>query len=869
MATGDFVSVAMNADAQVELVVEGDYSAATDFESGKAATIGCTIPGYTSGASDPKSFTGVALKFKSATYAAPNTTFVLQPKIWVTSGATSITLDADAGLFNNGTATAAVSGQATSNAANTVAEHKPTVHVRSRLYQKQTSTFYVDVEAYGPVYPGHEDNFGIDRVKVAITDNDGAGTTKTLTADTVTQIAADSNGKYANVTVFRVGPFDVADWDGGGTDATDDKWLVIVPTAYATVGGTRDGQTEYHFANPNADITGNEAWVDASGTMTLSVGISGDIAAGDLITGVTSGADAVVGAAATTGATSLTIHHSEGTWTSGEAITINTLAGSETGTLSGTPSFTADDATGAVGSSATPYRSISAAGRAIQNANTSGKASWGTIYLQEGWHTLGDYAAGTAWNTTDGPLTITRASGTTKASVRLCRSNDSNGVRTNVYRLYDITVQATHHSTAVIRTANPSTASTVWTSTDNIIIADSVDFIGIGLATDGTTLFSGFEREYAYNCTGDELSGGVTASSCVIDCTATCSVNLAVFSSTDHQILSNIDGVLDRSGRGDHSDVWQSINSGTVTRANRAFTNSFIDLSSTASEQIAPFSNNQGTETWEGVAIVNTIQKGNGTTEGSNYGAIDDVVLKGVYFYHNSTSAGMRLRDDASKYDDQGLYIQRCVFGNVTKTGTPGPYYACGKYENAVSQAAGDFAFDSTITDSGDAFVNDTWIDDFSADDWNPVGSGDLYGVWTGTPISPYDAAGTAVADDAGYIGALLANAPTISDVSPATVAVGATVDLTVTGTGFVDGVVASSTDAGFTVNSETWVSATEVTVNVTGVTAGTYTGDLVLTNPDGQTATETIEVTSSNKTLGYRQRSRLLGTQGKEGTLP
>lgn len=90
---------------------------------------------------------------------------------------------------------------------------------------------------------------------------------------------------------------------------------------------------------------------------------------------------------------------------------------------------------------------------------------------------------------------------------------------------------------------------------------------------------------------------------------------------------------------------------------------------------------------------------------------------------------------------------------------------------------------------------------------------------------------------------------PTVSSASPSSIAKGATADITVTGTGFIDGIAATSNHASeFTVNSTTYVSATEVTVNVTGGssgTAGTYPDALTLTNPDAQTADVELSLTA------------------------
>ncbi len=84
--------------------------------------------------------------------------------------------------------------------------------------------------------------------------------------------------------------------------------------------------------------------------------------------------------------------------------------------------------------------------------------------------------------------------------------------------------------------------------------------------------------------------------------------------------------------------------------------------------------------------------------------------------------------------------------------------------------------------------------------------------------------------------------APTVTAVSPASRGAGATnQNLTVTGTGFVNGpaLATAFSGTGITVNSTTYVSATSLTVNVTILgSAATGTRTISLTNGDGSTAT-------------------------------
>ena len=97
----------------------------------------------------------------------------------------------------------------------------------------------------------------------------------------------------------------------------------------------------------------------------------------------------------------------------------------------------------------------------------------------------------------------------------------------------------------------------------------------------------------------------------------------------------------------------------------------------------------------------------------------------------------------------------------------------------------------------------------------------------------------------------LLAPAPTLSCAAATTIAQGASANVTITGTGYYDppagvdacrvAIAAAAAGAGVTVNSVTFNSTTSLTLNVS-VAPGAATGPrgIIVTNPDGQTATNT-----------------------------
>jgi hypothetical protein len=83
---------------------------------------------------------------------------------------------------------------------------------------------------------------------------------------------------------------------------------------------------------------------------------------------------------------------------------------------------------------------------------------------------------------------------------------------------------------------------------------------------------------------------------------------------------------------------------------------------------------------------------------------------------------------------------------------------------------------------------------------------------------------------------------PTIGTVSPASLPHnGAVTTVTVTGTGFQSGIAVTLSDPTYVVQSVTFVSATQIKVDVKNnyTNNGTHLADLTVLNPDGGTATK------------------------------
>ena len=91
------------------------------------------------------------------------------------------------------------------------------------------------------------------------------------------------------------------------------------------------------------------------------------------------------------------------------------------------------------GSSAKPYRSIMKAARSIQDEQGD-SADGGVIYLLPGEHTYGDYASSLYTKTKDRWLTITPAPGVASADAPIRFASSSDGLRTKLVRLYNLTI---------------------------------------------------------------------------------------------------------------------------------------------------------------------------------------------------------------------------------------------------------------------------------------------------------------------------------------------------------------------------------------------------------------------------------------------
>lgn len=613
---------------------------------------------------------------------------------------TSPTLTADVGALNDGSHASAALAAVAGNNNSTLVGAVPVCVIVSEMWRKHTAAFYVDVYACGGVYTGYRDNLGISKVSVTVTDTAGAGTAKTLEATTISAVDAfdSTNGAYAKALVFRVGPFDPSDWDGGGTDAAQGL-ATVVATAYPAIGDAGDlgtSPTEYIFLDAANGYEVRHAVVDPT---------SGDDGAGLISSG-------------------------------------------DGGYWAGTDSV---DAT----AEANPYATIQAAARDCQAgdgttaAPSGGKASWSVIYLEEDDHTYGTYSVGTAIDTTDGPLIITRKPGTVKANVKLVASGDTNGLKTNVVTLDDLTVRLGAAGT-IETAASPSTSSTVWTAADSYMIWRDVDWVGEGrTANMSATPLVGFDNTWWYGGTRTALKvltgGGRIARDITYSSLSTDSHGLA--STTNGKaIVNNVYDDIDPDGTGTHVDIIQIPGTSDYTATNIAYSQCVMrNLNHVQS----PIFGNAGsyTITVNRFAMTFLVSEDDGQTE---LAQLDDIGMTNWFVYHNTLFDQLLYTEDGDRFAQTNCWFVR-NYCSISINNTPATTTA-GYITNHNRNASG-------FADGYDWTTGGVSTDDFADVDttYLPLSSGEAVDRWAlADTLSPYSANGTEItSSNAGFLGAL------------------------------------------------------------------------------------------------------------------
>lgn len=175
------------------------------------------------------------------------------------------------------------------------------------------------------------------------------------------------------------------------------------------------------------------------------------------------------------------------------------------GTLPNTAKYVATDGndTTGDGTTGTPYATIMKAANAIEAAQGTG-ADGGIVYLKAGSHVLGTYSFGLLTTTTNRWLVIMPAPGLTKADVTITGSADSDGLRTKLVKLHDVTITGGILSHA-------GTSGSVWFS--------ECKFVGAGRTVDSSWL-GAWAASYYTDCevsdSRDAILGAVVARNCSV-----------------------------------------------------------------------------------------------------------------------------------------------------------------------------------------------------------------------------------------------------------------------------------------------------------------------------------------------------------------
>ncbi len=517
-------------------------------------------------------------------------------------------------------------------------------------------------------------------------------------------------------------------------------------------------------------------------------------------------------------------------------------------------STTGDDGTGIANNSSLPFATIHKAIKAAQDASSESKASFSTVYLEEGDHELGTYSFGDKSNTGDGPVTITRASGAAKANTRITGSADSSGVRTLALKLEDLTITAAT-GISPIQTGSPADGTSGPLGSDNYLILREVDMNGPGSSVVmGTGFFSSFENIQRLGCTVDNAWTG-DEGYLARDCSFTRISGDGPVPGSNAAIINNYYDI-DAGATAQHADVLQFANG--VTYSNFVFHNNFAK--SSGEVQMAPFVNGStgGAQSTQLISTAFTFNLQEADAK-ATLSQVDDVLLKGVYFYHNdwADSFSFREDDDELEFDDiwwlRNFNNSLGTSGAVTEenTGFIGNHNASGVYS-----AGFDWTTGGTVL---------TQFVDWANADYRPAQSGNLVSVWS-DPIAPYDAYGVLMpTDGTGAIGALQTEytAPTItsasSDKANGSYTTGEVIDIDVTFSEAVTstGNVTITLETGDTDRTCTFTisSSSTGTCNYT-VQAGDISSDLTVQSISG-----TISDTAGNAMSNFVPTTNLAAT--------
>lgn len=484
MATGDISSPAISSNGkQATFTVDSLTGASVTASAGDLLniTFDCTSEGYTGTTPGTKSRTGIRCLFSGAT----GTTVTVDLEEPIHDDCTSVVMDATSGAITDGTVTSnAATDLATTN--NSTLDYATAFGiVVSKVYEKVTGSFDVDVVAGAGAYKGHRSNFGIAAVEVtahepiAITGLIGTWTNgETITGGTSGATAEIIDTASGKVYVRKQsGTWSAAETITGGSSGATAIYLsggrTVTKTATSLTAadaiGTRGWKDTIQVFRCSFDVSSgggdwasgfvNKDWVTIDAKAYPKIGDAASVRTAPVELMFANPADDYdtvekycdpTGTFTLSVATSGALSIGEGLVgdTSGAEAVVNQAYASGVsslsisyvrGTWSGTESFTSHTGvTGTIssisyngsdsfgtGTLANPYQTMIKALKECENSSTDNTASWSTIYVKAGRSFMGPYAFANYTTTKDGPVNITRAPGVAEADAVISGSADS------------------------------------------------------------------------------------------------------------------------------------------------------------------------------------------------------------------------------------------------------------------------------------------------------------------------------------------------------------------------------------------------------------------------------------------------------------
>jgi len=252
-----------------------------------------------------------------------------------------------------------------------------------------------------------------------------------------------------------------------------------------------------------------------------------------------------------------------------------------------------------------------------------------------------------------------------------------------------------------------------------------------------------------------------------------------------------------------------------------------------------------------------------GTSSGVASGSGDRVNSR-WYKLGNLFSGALTLTTSGTVYDTATTGFKHCIIPSVAMNGQGNTFVGFSMANNTNCPGIGGaYRIPTDALSSVPTLMVPAGGTSFNIS-WDTGGAAKRFGDYSFTVVDPSDMQSMWTFQE--YVPTnntwqvrglkILGPAPTVTSFVPASATQGQTLTVSVNGTGIFDpdatypNHLALNFGANVTVNSVSWISPTQANVNITvGSTATTGARTVTLTNPDGQTATNSFTVNSGLKT--------------------